>query len=311
MKADKYYGVTARDYDASRCHSLRWSREQLAVDEMVTAGPVLDVPIGTGRYIGIYRAKGLAFAGVDLSADMMAEAARRYGTIDTRRGDVRALPFEAGSFATAVCTRLLDWLAPADMAAAVGELRRVAQTLVVTIRTGTPGCRINWTHDLSAFYRAIGGLHIEARRWTETTQDGVEEMFKLRPPTWADVIEQFKYESCDPLGDVRRIASEWDGRLWPHMLDIRPETVTVRAEYWSTADLAAVIDEMAGLVDHLDRPHGRYITDELPRYPGGPVTVMQANGKCAVLDGRRRINRWRREATDDELHPVLFLECAQ
>src|SRR5687768_13349312 len=108
--ADKYYGAAAETYDATRCHSLRWAHEQLAVNDFVTEGRVLDVPLGTGRYVGLYRAKGLDVIGVDVSEDMLAVARRNYPGIDARRGNVLGLPFSGGMFAIAVCTRLLDWL---------------------------------------------------------------------------------------------------------------------------------------------------------------------------------------------------------
>lgn len=182
MSGDTYYGQLARNYDAARCHTKRWALEQAAIKDLVTSGPVLDCPVGTGRFVGIYRAKGLACTGVDISADMLAEARRNYPGLDAGKGSIFALPFGDDTFATSVCNRMLDWLSPADMARAVIELRRVAPCLVVSIRHGTPSRRSSGTyaHDLAQFMGALDGMTVDARCVTEVNHDGIDEIFRLR-----------------------------------------------------------------------------------------------------------------------------------
>src|SRR5699024_7072239 len=72
MVADRYYKSTARDYDKKRDYKPCWAREQAAVEAFVHAGPVLDVPCGTGRYVQIYKDKGLDAQGGDESDEMIA-----------------------------------------------------------------------------------------------------------------------------------------------------------------------------------------------------------------------------------------------
>lgn len=302
VTADKYYGSVVERYDAERCHNLRWAREQLAVNDFVSEGPVLDVPLGTGRYGEIYRAKGLRVTGIDISPDMIAMARRRYPTIEAREGSILALPFPDDAFATAVCTRLLDWLAPDEMARAIAELRRAARALVVTIRTGVPRIAVNYTHDLSRFYAEIDGLFIAERRVTEVTGDDVEEIFLLRVPIWDDVVRQFP--SCDrlfvdPDDEIQRLADQWAGRMWRHSVKVSRETATIRAEYWEAARLGALIDKMSAIDD-------RYTTDQPPRFMPGPATILRIGEYEAVLDGRRRINQWR---AGSGRHPVLVIEA--
>lgn len=288
-RADTYYGKRATNYDLDRCHSLRWANEQRAVADMVFSGPVLDVPVGTGRYVEIYRSKGLDVVGVDISEDMLAESKRKYPDLDARKGSIFALPFADKTFGTVVCTRLLDWLSPIDMLRAVAELRRMANIIVVTIRHGPEECRTNWTHDLAKFYQAISGLFICERRTTEITRDGREEIFRLRPPEWKDVVRQFQYHGHTPEHEMDRLAGDWVGHI-----NLRQSTAVVSSEYWSDHALGAVLDVMAAQHDYGKPKHSRYITDLRPRYEADAVTILYDKGRHVILDGRRRINQWRK-----------------
>lgn len=305
MKADKYYGREATEYDAARCHSLRWAKEQQAVADFVFSGPVLDVPIGTGRYVSIYRQKGLEVVGLDRSTDMLAEARRNYPDLVLHHGDVRSLPFRDEQFGTVVCTRLLDWLYPDEMRQAVAELRRVANLIVVTIRHGTPGERVNYTHDLASFYEAIDGLFIEQRRVTEETQDGTEEIFRLRLPTWADALKPFAYPDSIfhmPEDEINRLASEWTGRFWPRSITVTQESARVRSCYPTGAELGAVLDGMIKF-------DPRYETSLRPRHrTSAPATLLKVGEWTVVLDGRRRINQWRNQPGR---FPALMIEVPQ
>lgn len=132
--ADTYYGHKAASYDAKRRDSRKWKEEYRLIERMVTEGPVLDVPVGTGRFIPIYRAKGLAFEGADISSDMMAEAVTRYGEFPRRRCSIFSLPYEDQSFATVVCVRMAWLLGPDECAQAMREIARVGRTCIVSTR---------------------------------------------------------------------------------------------------------------------------------------------------------------------------------
>ncbi|HSH29283.1 MAG TPA: class I SAM-dependent methyltransferase, partial [Thiohalobacter sp.] len=161
MVADRYYGSTARDYDRKRSHKPCWGREQAAVDKFVSQGPVLDVPVGTGRYLQIYKDKGFKFQGIDASHEMIAQAHLKHADLDAKRGYITDLPFKDRQFGTVVCSRLLNWLYPVDMAKAVQEMRRVGKQIVTSIRLGEKGHhegQANYTHSKQDFYAAIDGL---------------------------------------------------------------------------------------------------------------------------------------------------------
>ncbi len=60
---------------------------------------VLDAGCGAGRHARALAALGRLVTGLDLSADLLAAAARRGGGPSYVRGDLRALPFATGTFA--------------------------------------------------------------------------------------------------------------------------------------------------------------------------------------------------------------------
>lgn len=306
MKSDRYYGPIATGYDAKRMHKPGWEKEQTAVADFVTLGPVLDCPVGTGRYLSIYQEKGLPYIGLDASKDMIAEALRKHPEAKTllSEASILALPCEDQSFGTAVCSRLMNWLYPEDMAKAVSELRRVAREIVVSIRTGEEGKpqgRGNYTHRLANFYRAIDGLHIEERRTISTADDGTFEMFKLRAPTWDDVLKQFE-QHHDSHDAIIRLSRVWTERYGIEDVDLSKGAV--KAEYWSHQQLGELIDHMAQFPRVGGQPNAM-ITDAKPRYTQFPATVFRTKGHTAMIDGRRRSNQWRKRPG---LYPVLVVE---
>jgi ubiquinone/menaquinone biosynthesis C-methylase UbiE len=79
--AEKYHGAVASGYDAKRENSAKWQVEQAVIESMLDDLPpgswLLDAPCGTGRFIDFAIRKQLVYRGVDLSADMISQAAAR------------------------------------------------------------------------------------------------------------------------------------------------------------------------------------------------------------------------------------------
>lgn len=153
MNGDFYYGNHATGYEAKRRGTDIWRKEQAAIDAFVDDGPVLDVPIGTGRYIPIYKAKGLEYRGCDISQEMINETLRKYPESRCDIGSILELPYFNREFKTAVCTRLFHWLYPEDMDKAADELCRVADTVIVGVSLGPEGRPQNtrYIHDKEKF----------------------------------------------------------------------------------------------------------------------------------------------------------------
>jgi len=139
--ARKYHGKFAADYFAKRRTQIRWAIENEAVETLLTGmapgSTVLDVPVGEGRFLKLYKKLGLQATGIDISEDMLALAKQKRSATILRIGDASSLSFEDRSFDTVVCVRFLDLLDEKAMRAVMHEICRVARsTIVLTIRLG-------------------------------------------------------------------------------------------------------------------------------------------------------------------------------
>lgn len=145
--AQRYRGQAAIDYDARRSRRTKWQREQEAVAQLLSRLPagssLLDVPVGTGRFIDLYKAHGLTATGIDVSNDMLAEAARKAEPLDyampLRQGDIRRIDAPDASFDTVLCVRFLNWVDTPTLGSVLDELCRVGRRrLILSIRTYLP-----------------------------------------------------------------------------------------------------------------------------------------------------------------------------
>lgn len=305
MQADRYYGSTARDYEKKRSIKPDWQREQNAVSKMVTSGPVLDVPVGTGRYLQIYKDKGFKFQGIDASHEMIAQAHLKHADLIAKRGCITDLPFKGRQFGTVVCSRLLNWLYPVDMAKAVQEMRRVGKQIVTSIRLGEKGHhegQANYTHSRQDFYAAIDGLFIESYEWILTAPDGEFGFYKLRKPTWADVKTQFAWHR-DTTNAIQRLADNWIDRL--KIKPVHCSKGSIRAEQWHAERIKLLIERLAS-VPNIEGQPNCMLTDEQPHSEDGPLVIVRTQGREFMLDGRRRSNKWMH---GDSWHQMLVIEA--
>ena len=119
-----------------RLERLYSTRDMLRRRELVRAAlgarsgdRILDVGCGPGFYITeLLEAVGRegAVAGVDISADMLAVAAKRatgHGNVEFHEADATSLPVPDASFERAVCVQVLEYVR--DVPAALAEMHRV------------------------------------------------------------------------------------------------------------------------------------------------------------------------------------------
>lgn len=144
----KYHGHEAEQYDEARESTPLWLHQQAEVERYLDAfGPgtrVLDVPVGTGRFLDTYAERGFDVVGVDVSDSMLALARSKRSDIDLREGDIFHLDFPNGSFDVVVCVRFLNWVGASDLAAALSELGRVTRnTVIANIKTYVPVGRMS------------------------------------------------------------------------------------------------------------------------------------------------------------------------
>lgn len=143
----RYTGEAARDYLQRRAGSAKWRREQEVVAgflrELPRGATVLDVPVGTGRFLPCYREAGLRCYGLDISRDMLREAGRAAEAEGMGRGlvqgEAEALPLANGSVDFVVCARLMNWVPLPALIEMLSEFKRVARYgLILEVRVSRP-----------------------------------------------------------------------------------------------------------------------------------------------------------------------------
>lgn len=135
----EYQGDEARSYEQKRTSDDKWQREQEAVESLLgqvasASSVVLDVPVGTGRFLPLYEALGCRAIGLDISPDMLEQARGRVGSTDRLSlavADITALDMPDDEVDVALCVRFTN-LVPLDtVEQAVRELARVSKGHVV------------------------------------------------------------------------------------------------------------------------------------------------------------------------------------
>lgn len=125
-----FWDGAARFYDRQRFlerRALRSLAEMLA-NAGAGGGPLLDVGTGTGAMLAAIAASSnppLLALGVDPSPAMLSRVGSLPACWRVERADGRALPFEAGEFATVTAAYLLHVLEPDDRRAVLTEIRRI------------------------------------------------------------------------------------------------------------------------------------------------------------------------------------------
>jgi ubiquinone/menaquinone biosynthesis C-methylase UbiE len=159
----KYHGRMAEGYEAKRKKQERWTRENEVVSIYLhdAKGPLLDVPVGTGRYLDLYQELGIrGVHGVDASETMLALARKKRGSRGAVLvvGDATDLGSSKNAYNTAVCVRFLDLVPEETMRKVLAELCRVTERrIVLTIRLGEEYINKSntCTHDRKKFYRDV------------------------------------------------------------------------------------------------------------------------------------------------------------
>lgn len=141
----EYQGSEAQGYDDRRTRDAKWQAEDAALAELLAvAAPapstILDIPVGTGRFIPHYVSGNHTVTGADISQDMLDESRAKLATIDGHHisldvADITNLTYADRSFDVAVCVRLLNLVDADFVTRAVAELSRVSGRLIIGLRT--------------------------------------------------------------------------------------------------------------------------------------------------------------------------------
>jgi ubiquinone/menaquinone biosynthesis C-methylase UbiE len=136
---DRYRGSRARDYNRRRERTALYQREQDTVDRFLAQLPkrssIVDVPVGTGRYLELYKKYNFAVTGLDASEAMLTEASIEAGALSLqttlRKGDIRHIDAPDSNFDIVLCMRFLNWLDTAGLKIVLAELTRVARSHLI------------------------------------------------------------------------------------------------------------------------------------------------------------------------------------
>lgn len=203
----RYTGAAAQQYDAKRTGTLKWQTEQAIVERMLSGLPagssLVDIPVGTGRFLGLYRQLGIVATGMDVSADMLARAREKGTGVPLRLCDIRHISAADGEYDCALCVRFLNWVDGDGLRAAIRELARVSRRHVVLgVRFYAPPSgmalrrriRQRWArwqprtdgqlviHEHAAVQDAFrqAGLAPQSASWVEQSPDGTDyQIFHL------------------------------------------------------------------------------------------------------------------------------------
>jgi SAM-dependent methyltransferase len=128
----------ARGYDRSRFGGLVrrvnnrvWLHAvRRCLEDVRPEGAVLDLPVGSGRLVPLFRAMGLTSIGVDLSTPMLLLAQAK-GATHVLRADAECLPLRDGAVDGVVCLRFLHHPREEARARIFREIARVARRFAI------------------------------------------------------------------------------------------------------------------------------------------------------------------------------------
>ena len=177
----KYYeGSTVADYDRKRSTHGSWRAEQAALDDFLReislppGSAVVDVPVGTGRFLETYARLGFRVTGIDISTDMVATSRQRAAALGLQSatfaiGDATRLQLADKSVDLAVSVRFLNHLEFDTIRSVIAELARVStRYLIVHARITLPeGDSSSLSVVINAFRRGAERLAAFAARFVK------------------------------------------------------------------------------------------------------------------------------------------------
>ena len=139
---NRYKGSRVSNYDEKRANTPHWKAESAAVEKFLSRFKglqVLDVPVGTGRFMALYASFAMTVVGLDSSAEMLAAArakAGQYGTKIKLLETANALKLDPVRYAAdvAVVVRFMNWLDPEHAELALSNIVRASPCVIVGIR---------------------------------------------------------------------------------------------------------------------------------------------------------------------------------
>ena len=127
---------------------------RMAAPSPWTGPRVLDAGCGPGRDAALLRLAGAEVLGLDLARAMLDQARDLDDAGHLSQGDLRRLPFAAGSFDAVWCFAALGHLPPTAIAPTLTEFRRVLDNgwLYIVVRQGSGVRAVSWDGSLRRYF---------------------------------------------------------------------------------------------------------------------------------------------------------------
>jgi ubiquinone/menaquinone biosynthesis C-methylase UbiE len=103
MNNNIIYNTIGKTYDATRKPDSEILEKFVELLRCKSDGRYLDIGCGSGNYTGALAQKGVHIEGIDISAEMLSKARKKYPQIFFQQGDATALPFQDDVFDGAIC----------------------------------------------------------------------------------------------------------------------------------------------------------------------------------------------------------------
>lgn len=175
---DKYIGEVAQNYEARRASGDKWAKEQVAMEGLLKTlaqgSSVLDIPVGTGRFVEMYKKHDLHPTGIDVSDDMLSQAQEKATENDCQMNfeiaDIRNIPRDNSTFDVVICIRFLNWVSEDELRKILKELSRVSRKDVfIGVRTYAPIRCASILHALKNTRSALKELKKRVKKSKATT----------------------------------------------------------------------------------------------------------------------------------------------
>jgi SAM-dependent methyltransferase len=147
-------------------------------------GRVCDLGCGPGHIAAYLHERGADLFGVDLSPGMVEQARLRYPVIPFEQGDMRALTVDDGALGGIVALYSIIHIPRQEVAAVLGELRRVLQpggSLLIGFHQGEDVLRVEelWGKQVNLDFTFF--TPAEMVNYLETARFEVEEVVEREP----------------------------------------------------------------------------------------------------------------------------------
>lgn len=178
-----YTGPMAAKYDRVRSASKRWTREAEVIGPLLQSLPqgarLIDVAAGTGRWLAIYKERGISPVLIDSSQDMLAQAAAKAAALGVPvrivcESALSPAPFPEATYA--LVTNFFNWISLPNVETVLRKIAaaRVRRILfMISYFPAGAGRLLEFRANLSLAYRNFrsrmgwhekGHYHLHAER---------------------------------------------------------------------------------------------------------------------------------------------------